>query len=168
MLAMAAVVALKVAVRAAAATVTDAGAVSVALVLVRVTREPPVGAAFDRVTVQVELPLLLRVAGTHDKELTAGKAVAPPVTVPPVAKITMPLPVGEESALLLIPMAVVVSPAAMVRFTTPTMPFEMMPAFMAEASQVYAPETPLQVNVLPAAVRAAPAVTEMATTLAGG
>jgi hypothetical protein len=44
----------------------------------------------------------------------------------------------------------------------------MMPAFMAEASQVYAPETPLQLSVFPAAVRAAPAVTEMAVTLAGG
>ena len=53
MLAMAAVVALKVAVIAAAATVTDAGAVRVALVLVRVTAAPPVGAAWVRVTVQV-------------------------------------------------------------------------------------------------------------------
>jgi hypothetical protein len=42
---MAAVVALKVAERAAAATVTEAGTVSVALVLVRVTAAPPAGAA---------------------------------------------------------------------------------------------------------------------------
>ena len=52
MLPTAAVVALKVAVIAAAVTVTDAGAVSVALVLVRVTLAPPVGAAWVRVTVQ--------------------------------------------------------------------------------------------------------------------
>ena len=53
MLAMAAVVALKVAVRAAAATVTDAGTLRVAFVLVRVTVAPPVGAAWVRVTVHM-------------------------------------------------------------------------------------------------------------------
>ena len=135
MLAMAAVVALKVADEAPAATVTDVGTVRVELVLVRVTMAPPVGAACVSVTVQVELLELLRVVGRQDRELTVGKA-APPVTVPPVSKSTMPLPVGEESALLVIPMAVVVSPAAMVRFTTATAPFEMIPAFIAEASQV--------------------------------
>jgi len=135
--------------------------------LVRVTVAPPAGAAFVRVTVQIELLLLFRVAGRQDREPTVGKT-APPVTVPPVAKSGMPLPVGEESALLVIPMAVVVSPAAMLRFTTATAPFEMMPAVIEDASQVYAPAAPLQFNVLPAAVRAAPALTEMETTLAGG
>jgi hypothetical protein len=161
------VVALKVAEVAAAATVTDAGAVSVALVFVRVTRAPPAGAACVRVTVQVELLELFKEAGKQPREATPGKT-EPPVTIPPVAKSAMPLPAGEDPALLLIPMAVVVSPAAMVRLTTAMAPFEMIPAFIAEASQVYAPETPLQLKVLPAAVRAAPAVTEMATTLAGG
>jgi len=52
LLPMAAVVALKVAEVAAAATVTDAGTVSVALVLVRATVTPPAGAVWDRVTVQ--------------------------------------------------------------------------------------------------------------------
>jgi len=47
------VVALKVAVVAAAATVTEAGTVSVTLVFVSVTLAPPVGAAFVSVTVQV-------------------------------------------------------------------------------------------------------------------
>ena len=45
---MAAVVALKVAEVAAAATVTDAGTVSVELVLVRATVAPPVGAALGQ------------------------------------------------------------------------------------------------------------------------
>jgi hypothetical protein len=49
---MAPVVALNVAVVAAAATVTEAGTVSVGLVLVSVTIAPPVGAALVRVTVQ--------------------------------------------------------------------------------------------------------------------
>jgi len=47
------VVALKLAVVAAAATVTEAGTVKVAFVFVRVTVAPPVGAAFVRETVHV-------------------------------------------------------------------------------------------------------------------
>ena len=47
------VVTLKVAVVALAATVTEAGVFSVALLSLRVTRAPPVGAAALRVTVQV-------------------------------------------------------------------------------------------------------------------
>src|SRR5580658_225918 len=110
---MAAVVALKVVEVAAAATVTEAGTVSVALVLVRVTVAPPVGAAWVSVTVQVELPELLRVVGRQAREATLGKT-APPVTVPPVEKTKMAFPPGEASALLLTPMAVVVRPAAIV------------------------------------------------------
>jgi hypothetical protein len=60
---MAAVVALKVADLAAAATVTEAGTVSVALVLVSVTLAPPVGAAWVRVTVQVLEALGPRLVG---------------------------------------------------------------------------------------------------------
>ena len=75
MLARAAVVALKVAVRAAAATVTDAGAVSVALVLVRVTRAPPVGAALVKLTVQVLEAFGPRVAGRQASEETSTGAI---------------------------------------------------------------------------------------------
>jgi hypothetical protein len=53
LLLMVAVVTLKVADVAAAATVTDAGTVNVALEFARVTLAPPVGAAWVRVTVQV-------------------------------------------------------------------------------------------------------------------
>ena len=71
MVAMAAVVALKVAVMAAAATVTDAGAVRVVLVLVRVTAAPPVGAAWLRVTVQVLEELDPRLVGLQASEVTS-------------------------------------------------------------------------------------------------
>jgi hypothetical protein len=54
----------------------------------------------------------------------------------------MPLPAGEDAALLLIPIAVVVRPAAMVRFTTAMAPFEMVLAFIAEATQAKVPEPP--------------------------
>src|SRR5580693_5293680 len=106
---MAAVVALKVADVAPAATVTDAGTERAALVLVRVTAAPPVGAAPVKFTVQVELLELCRVAGKQDSEATVGKTL-PPATTPPVVKSTMPSPAGEDAALLLIPMEVLVGP----------------------------------------------------------
>ena len=99
--------------------------------------------------------------------MPAGRT-APPVTIPPVAKSGMPSPAGEDAAPLPIPIAVVVGPAAMVRFTIATAPFEIMLAFIAEATQVNLPEAPLQLNVLPAAARAAPEFTEMETTAAAG
>ena len=66
MLAMeAAAVALKVAVMAPAATVTDAGTVSEALLLAKVMLEPPVGAVWVSVTVQVLTALCPRLVGLH-------------------------------------------------------------------------------------------------------
>jgi hypothetical protein len=70
----AAVVALKVAEVAAAATVTDAGTVRVVLVLVRVKRMPPLGAGWERVTVQVLDEFGPRLVGLHDKEETNTEA----------------------------------------------------------------------------------------------
>jgi hypothetical protein len=69
--AMAAVVALKIAEVAPAATVTEAGAVSVALVLVRVTAAPPVGAAWVKVTVQELEELGPRLVGLQASEETS-------------------------------------------------------------------------------------------------
>ena len=59
-------VALNVAVVAPAATVTDAGTVSEALLLASVTLDPPVGAVWVRVTVQVPTAFCPRVVGLHD------------------------------------------------------------------------------------------------------
>jgi len=59
----AAAVALKVAVLAPTGTVTEAGTVSETLLLAKVTLEPPVGAAWVRVTVQVPTALGPRLAG---------------------------------------------------------------------------------------------------------
>ena len=58
-------VAVKVAVVAAAATVTEAGTLSSALLLDSETDDPPVGAALESVTVQVEAPALTRLAGVQ-------------------------------------------------------------------------------------------------------
>jgi hypothetical protein len=64
-LGMLVVVALKVAVVAAAATVTDAGTVRVVLVLVSVTNAPPAGATLVNVTVHVLEAFCPRLAGLH-------------------------------------------------------------------------------------------------------
>ena len=75
MLTMAAVVALKVAVVAAAATVIDAGTVSVVLVLVRVTAAPPVGAGWVSVTTHALEALGPRLVGLQASEETSPDAV---------------------------------------------------------------------------------------------
>src|SRR5437867_1585982 len=58
----------------AAATVTEAGTVSVALLEERATLAPPVGAAWERVPVQAEFPPDATVVGLHCKleTVTAG------------------------------------------------------------------------------------------------
>ncbi len=72
---MATVVALKLTDVAAEATVTDAGTVSVELVLVRVTLTPPVGAGWVRVTLQVLEELGPRVVGLQTSDETSAGAV---------------------------------------------------------------------------------------------
>jgi len=74
LLAMATVVALKLTQVAAAATVTDAGTVSVEFVLVRVTIAPPVGAGWVRVAVQVLEAFGPRVLGLQISEETSTGA----------------------------------------------------------------------------------------------
>ena len=70
------VVALKVAVVAAADTVTDAGTFWVALVFVRVTSAPPAGAAFVSVTVQVLEAFGPRLVGLQASDDTSTGATS--------------------------------------------------------------------------------------------
>ena len=74
MLVMAAVVALKVADVAAAATVTEAGTVRVELVLVSVTLAPPVGAGCVNATVQVVEEFCPRLVGLQASDETSTGA----------------------------------------------------------------------------------------------
>jgi hypothetical protein len=67
-----AAVAVKVAVAAAAATVTEAGTGRAALLEESATAEPPVGAALDTVTVQVEALPETTDAGAQSSEVTVG------------------------------------------------------------------------------------------------
>jgi hypothetical protein len=68
LLVMDAVVAENVAEVAAAATETDAGTVRAELVLARATEAPPLGAGWDKLTVQVLEELDPRLVGLHDSE----------------------------------------------------------------------------------------------------
>jgi len=97
-----------------------------------------------------------------------GAGFPGPVTTPPVPRSVMMLPPGETATVLVSPMGVLVTPEAMVRFTTPTVPLAMIAAFRPSARQVYVPAPEAQVNVLPALVAAVPAIAEMETTLLGG
>jgi len=161
------VVAMNVAVVADAATVTEDGTVRVVFVLLNVTTAPPVGAALVSVTVQVELPELLKVAGEQAKEETPVEVVAP-VTVPLATETAIDLPPLADAALLVMLIAVLVAPDATVRFAVATVPFAIMAAFKPEATQLYLPVPAKHTNVLPAAVRAAPPLTEIEVTLAEG
>ena len=75
MLLRATVVALKLAVVAAAATVTEAGMVSVGLLLVRVTAAPPMGATWVRVIVQALEALGPRLVGLQTRDETSTAAI---------------------------------------------------------------------------------------------
>jgi hypothetical protein len=131
-----------------------------------VTLAPPAGAAPLSVTVQVEPIELLMLAGLQDKDLTAGRA--PPVTAPPVDESAMAVPEGDAAKLLPIAIEVLMTSTAMVRSTTATVPFEMVPEFMPDTRQVYLPEPGKQFKVLEALLDAAPAVAEIEATLAAG
>jgi hypothetical protein len=70
-------VAVKVAVVAPAATVTEAGTVKAALFEDRPTETPPVGAADDKLTVQPEVAPAATELGEHDTPEIAGELGAP-------------------------------------------------------------------------------------------
>jgi hypothetical protein len=127
-----AVVALKVADVAAAATVTEAGTVRLEFVFVRATTAPPVGAAPVSVTVQVALAELLNVAGTQDREVTEGNP--PPVTIPPIPEVRITFPEADDASAPPSPSAVVLTPAAIFKFTIPTVPFAIVAAFIPDAT----------------------------------
>ena len=104
-------VAVKVAVVDPAATATDPGTVSAAVLLDSVTVPPPV---FDSVTVQVLVPPVPRVAGVHDTELTTT-AVASEIDAVRVLPFNAAVSVAVWSAAIVPAVAVkvaVVDPAA--------------------------------------------------------
>ena len=77
---------------AAAATVTLAGTVRLALLLVKVTTAPPVGACPLNVRLQALVPGPVREDGVHVRVLTVTGAGT--VTTPPVAEVAIEVAVG--------------------------------------------------------------------------
>jgi hypothetical protein len=121
---------------APAATVTDGGAVSRGLLLEIVTAAPPAGAAPLNVTVQLALPEAARLVGRHARAVRTVAGRLPPVATPPVGESAIALPEAEDARVLLTPILVLLTPEAIVRFTTAIVPFDIMLAFMPEARQV--------------------------------
>jgi hypothetical protein len=94
-------VALKLAVDAPAATVTDDGVVNAELLSEIVTAVPPVGAAADSVTVQVDAAPEAMLEGEHASLETTG-ARAWTEMLPPVPDIAIAEPFAEDPTTLLI------------------------------------------------------------------
>ena len=91
---VAAAVALKVAVVAPAATVTEAGTVSDALLLASVTLDPPVGAVCVSVTVHVLTALCPRLVGLHatlETSTGASRLIVAVCELPPRVAVTVAL-----------------------------------------------------------------------------
>ena len=76
-------------------TVTEAGTVTAALLLARLTTEPPQGAAPFRVTVQASVPALVIDDELHVTELGIG--------IPVPLMLTVALPVEELLAMVRVP-----------------------------------------------------------------
>jgi hypothetical protein len=89
-------------------------------------------------------------------------------TVPAVVAVSVStLPEPEAATELLIPIDVLLTPAAIVRFTTATVPLEILFAFIPETRHVYTPDPAAQFNVLLALIAAAPTVAEIDLMAAG-
>jgi hypothetical protein len=170
--------AVKLAVVVAAGTVTEAGKVrTLGMAPDIATGTPPVGAALVNVTVQVELvvtgwtpagvgsELAGSVGAVHARELTVVGAGLT-LTVPVVAATAEGSPPGVEATEPLIPMLIAAEPLT-VADTVAITPFAIAVAFIPLAMQLYPADAAAHVNVLPAAVNAGPAETEILDTLAG-
>jgi hypothetical protein len=140
-----------------AATATDPGTVSAAVVFDSVTVPPPV---FVSVTVQLLAPPLLSVAGVQLKPARVGSVGA--VTVPPVPLIDCVCPSSVAPSVLATPMVVLATPA-MVTVTTATTPFCIAGEFKPASRHLYVPELGEQLIDFPA-VTAVPVATALMET----
>jgi hypothetical protein len=126
------------------------------------TAVPPVGAAIDRVTVQVVEVPEVRLFGAHWSPETAGNTlIDPPVPVMfasvPLGSVPIMLLIGRESTMALLlgeRVAVIVA----------STPLVMVVAFTPDATQINVPTPELQLSVFPAAVSTGPATALSAAT----
>jgi hypothetical protein len=155
-LAMVPAVALKVADKEPAATVTDAGTARAALLSEIAIMAPPAGAAFESVTVQTELVPEVRLAGLHCTWDTTGREFWT-LMAEPIPETAVALPSATAPTGLRIEMGTVeLLDAESVTVTTATTPLPIELPFMPEARQATEPAWATQLRVLPAAVKAAP------------
>ena len=154
---------------ALAGTVTEEGTGSRLLLLTNPTDVPPLGAAWFNATVHVVVPALFSVVGLQDKDESCGATDPPePVTTPPVAVAAMAYPEADEATLLVTPIDVLFTPAAIVTLTTATMPFKIVVTFIPEIRQVYVPLPAKQFTDLLPLAAAGPALAEIETTSLAG
>jgi hypothetical protein len=152
-------VAMKVALVAPAESVTEAGTVRLALLSDSVTAAPSVGAAFDRVTVQLAVAPETTDVGEHcnveivgdDVELTVMTPPAPETdATAPSGRTPKALVTGRDTELPLVELSVAV--------ITATTPFPITVPFIPLARQLSELLPAMQLSDLPAAVRTGPLV----------
>ena len=144
-----------------AGTVTLAGTVALALLLAREVPNPPVSAAPLSVTMHIEDPPALTVAGVHDRLVSVGETGCKIESVPPVPDAAMDVLVGsaDVKALIWIGAAVSNEPDAIVNVALASVPLLMMFVLIPYATQIVAPMLLEQVTLLLAAVALDPDVT---------
>jgi hypothetical protein len=162
-------VAVKLAVAAPATTATEAGTASAELLSETATEAPPLGAAPESVTVQIEVPPEVTVAGEHDTAEIVRSGCITLIALPVPETVTcIPLdrtPItplsGRDTAELLVL-------AESLTVTTATTPVPTVFAFMPLVTHFTDPAAEAHVTTLPADVSAAPAATLTdATSLVG-
>jgi hypothetical protein len=110
-----------------------------------------------------------KVPGVQVMELIVVTGVTPALTmIPPSLPVTViASPAGEAPKLLLMLIGAALPPDKVTE-TEATTPFEMVVEFNPHATQLTAPEPPLQITVFPTEDSAGPVVTFKLVTLAAG
>ena len=135
-------VAVKVAVVAPAATVTEGGTARAELLSDTLTSVPPLGAACDKVTVQVTFPGGVSELGVHVRLVSVGDACHPwTVMVPPLPETATALPSARDPIVPLTEMRTdpLLVAEASVAVTTATTPLPITVEFIPVAKQTIDP-----------------------------
>jgi len=164
-------VTVKVVLAAPARTVTEAGTVRLAVLLMSVT-VVSAGASEESVAVQTAEAPALKDTGVHVSALSVvAGGTAPPDAVtsaPPATVTTVPPPASVAPIGLVTPTVVLAALGVSVNDMTATTPFAMAFVLIPYAIHWLPPETGAQVIDLPAAASAEPALKVTAPTFADG
>jgi hypothetical protein len=147
-----------------AATVTEAGELSSALLLLKPTVAPPVAATCASPTVQVLVPAELSDVGLQDSDAN----VFATKTAPPEPDKLTRFAAADAASAPATPTVMLCAFAESVNCAVAANPLPMTLPFAPLARQVYIPELAAQLRVFAAAVSADPAVTVTPETLPAG